>query len=1020
MDVLPFGLKKALESSDTVLFIGAGIGYHYFNDKGEHAPDGYTLARKLADRYSIEVEDDKYELSKVAQVVENRTGRLELLVFLKESLFGFKPDDKVKWLCTRRWKAIYTTNYDNYIQTAYKSFSKPTQIPKTFAATSDIEPVDLRFDIPIYHLHGALFENEKTKIVITENDYSAFRESRRMLFELLKYDSITTTILYIGYSNNDPNWKLILDEISQEFYPSKLPRSFRVTPKTPAIDKEILLSKNIESIDYGFGEFVEIASTQLEEYEKISISTEKIREKVPSDLLSAFETNPSSVTRLLSSWQYVNQERFTEKPNIELFLKGDRASWSLIGEKHYFERDLEETIYDDLLDFATSTQKPPKAKIILAPAGYGVTTLLKILAVKLIKEKAGPVFYLRPGAHVFDGDIEFASEIFYEQRCFFIIDKASDQNENLKSIIHRFKELKRPALFLLGERLNEWRQFPGSMYCDEYMIEPLSDPEIDRLLNFLEENNALNKIESLGRNLQFHAIKKNYNKELLVAMREATEGENFDAIIESEFRNINNDNARKAYLFVCCCYQHGTYLRDSLLSNLIGLNIADLYDEIGTSTEGVIIFDLINESSGMYGARARHRIIAQIVWERCGLQSMKDSAISEILNSLNLNFPIDAKAFDDFYRSDKLVDSISSLDGKIRFFEKACQKDPESPYVRQHYARMLLREEKYVLALSQVEEAMKIDSQIRVLFHTKGHILLNLALSIDSIDIARKRMLQGESTFRKGLVMNERDPYCYQGLSELYLGWANRVDSDESADYVAKAEQIIGEGLRKVWIRDSLWIASANIQRFLGNSPGHIEALERAVRENPGSIIARYLLGRTYRKQRQYNKAIEILYPTIQDHPEEFRSFVEFSLCKYFYKNSYQECIQILQQSTLYGYSDPRFIAHLGGFLFMNNEYTESGKVFDESNKRSFTAKERNEVQLYARDDDRKKYLFLTGNVVVVKAGYSLIQNPQFPRPFLCPGSKHKNLLMKKDMDIIFALGFSAKGIIAVLPRIPK
>ena len=78
------------------------------------------------------------------------------------------------------------------------------------------------FEVPIYHLHGALFGLDKPNIIITEDDYAKFSEPRRMLFELLKKEFATSTILYVGYANQDPNWKQLLTEISEEFYPSEI------------------------------------------------------------------------------------------------------------------------------------------------------------------------------------------------------------------------------------------------------------------------------------------------------------------------------------------------------------------------------------------------------------------------------------------------------------------------------------------------------------------------------------------------------------------------------------------------------------------------------------------------------------------------------------------------------------------------------------------------------------------------------------------------------------------------------
>ena len=1017
MDEMPLGLKHALEAGECVLFVGSGVGRYLKKPDGSEAPDGETLANELASYFHVDSQEE-YDLGKISKIVEIRKGRPELIAFLRHRLSDLQPDPTMQWLCSIRWRAIFTTNYDRGIQRAYELTGTPHQNFRTITATSDIIPIDSRFDVPIYHLHGALFESESPEIIITEDDYAVFRERRRMLFELLKKEFITSTILYVGYSNRDPNWKTVQREIASEFYPSVMPISYRLAPDTKPIDREILLSNNIHTLDMNLEEFVVLASASLSVTDEDRERLKRLRREVPSDLTEAFEKNPVSVTRFLSSWTYVNQAPFSDRSNVKLFLQGDRPNWALIAVHHYFERDIEEVIYDDLLDYATGSMQTASVRILLAPAGYGVSTVLMSLAVRLITENAGPVFMLKPGCNLLEGDIEFAATLF-AQRPFFFVDTASDHIDNLRAIIQKFREAKISGMFLLGERLNEWRQNVGALRGKEFLIEPLSDAEINRLLDFLGVHSALNRIENLTRELQFSAIKKNYNKELLVAMREATEGKDFDAILEDEYRGIGDDTSRLAYLIVCCFFQHGTYIRETLLAELVGKNLVEYYEVTSRTTEGVILYETIDESRGLNAARARHRTIAAVVWERCGSPEEKERIIKMALENLNLNYPSDSRAFESFYRSDRVIDSIRSLDGKIQFFEKACRKDPVSPYVRQHYARMLMRENRLELALAQINSAVEMDNKVRVLYHTKGLVLSKMAMEIDSTDLARRRLIQSEAVFSQGISMAPRDHYCYQGLSELYLGWAKRCDSEaEAADYIAKAEGVISKGLREVRVRDGLWIESANVQSVLGNNPGYLSALEKAVMLTPGSIVARYLLGRAYRKEGRMMEAADVLKPVIINYPEEFRSYVEYAVVLRHMGRSYSECIAVLRQSTLYGYSDPRFIATLGGMLFMDSAFSEAEKVFDESDKRNFTVIELNTIQFRPIDPDNLNQPYqLRGRVQNVKAGYAWIESEGFPKPFLCPGSKFRGLLMQTGLRLRFEIVFNARGPIADNPE---
>jgi tetratricopeptide (TPR) repeat protein len=839
-----------------------------------------------------------------------------------------------------------------------------------------------------------------------------------MMFELLKVQFATSHILYVGYSNRDPNWKLVMEEIREEFLPSPMPQAYRISPDTSPIDVELLSAKGIETIDLPLSEFRESATLALSAANVPADVLEKLGPTIPTDLAYAFEINPAPVARLLASWDYANQAPFDAAPNLKPFLRGDRANWALIARGMQFTRDLEESIYEEMLDYATARSRIPSVLLALGPAGYGVSTLLMTLAVKLVQDRAGPVFVHKPGTQLVEGDIEFAISIFPDKRPFFIIDNAADDAATVDDATHQLKRSRRAGLFLLGERLNEWRQQRGKTTGKEFLLEPLSDPEINRLLDCLGQHGELNKLEHLTRDLQFAAIKEKHGKELLVAMREATEGKGFDAILEDEYRGIAGDFSRRLYLVVCCFYQHGAYLRDSLLAQLLGVSLTDLYSRTGDATEGVVVYELADPTSGRYTVRARHRTIADVVWRRCGEAADRERIIQSALSGLNLNYKFDRSAFDQFVRSDHVVDAIRTLDGKIQFFETACRKDPESPYVRQHYARMLSRQNRVELALSQVDEGIKMNPNLRVLHHTRGVILSQLALSIESQEIARRRLVQAEDAFRRCLSFYDRDEYAYQGLAQLYLGWAMRVkEVAESTEYVAKAEGVIGEGLRLVQVRDGLWIVSSNIQAWIGNEPSRLHALEQAVKSTPGSIIARYLLGRAYRNAGSPEKAVAVLEPLIRDHPDEFRACVEYARALMSLGQPYGNAIAVLRLSTTYGLTDPRFIAILGGMLFMNGDFTEAEKVFQESVKQEFPPAEANRIQFRPRDPSDPQFpLRLKGEVVRVKHNQALIQASDYPA-IPCPGSKWGGLRMRVGMDIRFEPAFSARGPLADKPR---
>lgn len=142
-------------------------------------------------------------------------------------------------------------------------------------------------------------------------------------------------------------------------------------------------------------------------------------------------------------------------------------------------------------------------------------------------------------------------------------------------------------------------------------------------------------------------------------------------------------------------------------------------------------------------------------------------------------------------------------------------------------------------------------------------------------------------------------------------------------------------------------------------------------------------------------------------------------LCLIHLNHPYEEAISILKLSTLYGLSDPRFIALLGGLYFCNGEFAEAQSIFDRTKQRSFTATELNRIQFVPPDHTNPaEKIKLEGKVTTVKAGYSIIECKGYPN-IICPGSKFGETLMEKGLEVIFTPAFSAKSPLAIKP-VPK
>jgi len=224
----------------------------------------------------------------------------------------------------------------------------------------------------------------------------------------------------------------------------------------------------------------------------------------------------------------------------------------------------------------------------------------------------------------------------------------------------------------------EWRSRRSSL-GSEWLLEPLSDEEIYKLIDALELNGELGVMRDLPLELRFAAIKVKNAQELLVTLREVTEGKAFDAIIEDEYFGIEDVLARRLYLTVACFARARALMRVALASSINDIEPADLYTRVLPHLEGVLRFEDL--PGGDEALTTRHHSIGALIWERAGDRVERQVLASDCINKLNLAFSADNKAFEAMTRNDSLVDDFDSLDARTGFFEAALRKAPDSPYI---------------------------------------------------------------------------------------------------------------------------------------------------------------------------------------------------------------------------------------------------------------------------------------------------------------------------------------------------
>lgn len=217
-------LVDRIAHQDFVLFVGAGLSSNSKNSNGDMPPRWKGLLEALRDKFATSSQSLLKEVNRAmrsgdlllaAELLENyceTKGRLDdfraeiarltdggqesHLVFQKNSLHDLISD-----LFPR---IIVTTNYDKILERHFQAGYKTLTYDQ-----DDIASHVRQGKYLLIKLHGSV--DDPTKMILTRMDFTRLRKSGRNTLDTLEALLLTRTALFIGYSLDDPDLRLLLE-----------------------------------------------------------------------------------------------------------------------------------------------------------------------------------------------------------------------------------------------------------------------------------------------------------------------------------------------------------------------------------------------------------------------------------------------------------------------------------------------------------------------------------------------------------------------------------------------------------------------------------------------------------------------------------------------------------------------------------------------------------------------------------------------------------------------------------------
>ena len=193
-------IYEASVSNDLVVFVGAGVS----------ANSGVSDWQQLTEHFKNALPDSiqsEQDYLKVAELYKNRVPDNEYLNNVRDFLEceGKHFNSIHKAILRLNPAHIITTNFDNFLEEACAELRMPFSVIR-----SDKHVPKALLSRYLIKMHG---DFESGRIVLTEKDYYDYARNYPLIDTLVKSIFSSKTVLFVGFSFNDLNLKIILNSV---------------------------------------------------------------------------------------------------------------------------------------------------------------------------------------------------------------------------------------------------------------------------------------------------------------------------------------------------------------------------------------------------------------------------------------------------------------------------------------------------------------------------------------------------------------------------------------------------------------------------------------------------------------------------------------------------------------------------------------------------------------------------------------------------------------------------------------
>jgi hypothetical protein len=521
-------LNRALQRGDMVLFTGAGFSHEARSRTGDQLPLGRQLAKAL---WPLAFPNNEFDqTSSLGEIydVAVRVARLRTRDLLNELLRVDPKNIPAFYHQYLRvgWHRIYSLNLDDLLEVCSR------EVPPLNGLQSVSFTHDASFasnELLEVHINGRI--SDFPDVTFSPPQYGERTARPDPVYSTMVNDLVGRPVVYIGTElNESPLWHHIALRGDKGPGRELRPKSFLVSPTLPIA-----------------------RAAMLERFNVIHIPMDA--EAFADEILAPIVINKSlPVKQRVSqygSWDDVANVRGETAEDPAEFLLGREPVWSDCISGYAISRNFEDDVYKA---FETAVDR---VVLVSGTAGSGKSTTLKKAALHL-QASGHRTLWLRQEANETIARISSHAVSFGPDYCF--IDDGERFGERLRDLIERLARLDSCPVIVVGlpsTRVDVLLP-TGALEHLSLKVTPipsLDDSDIDKLLDALNRANRLGRLAAKSPDERIKAFREGAQRQILVAMIEATSGKRFEDKIDDECREVAT-GAALVYATIALATEH--------------------------------------------------------------------------------------------------------------------------------------------------------------------------------------------------------------------------------------------------------------------------------------------------------------------------------------------------------------------------------------------------------------------------------------------------------------------------------